>query len=186
MRLPILFSPILLFSSSNPTHYQTKTKTPQTRHGGEMLHLQHRPRPDRVRRHLLSRPHQAPGTCFVRACYSVHTVCVWMCVCVCVDVSGRYYININDNATTPHTTNKPLQFTQLTQHTKTQHNMWSYFWFRVYLHGKDPLSFTGPEHYSFQVNELYLLGWLVAGSAVGRFASAQTRTTNPLFVHIRT
>ena len=32
-----------------------------------------------------------------------------------------------------------------------QHNMWSYFWFRIYLLGKDPFSFTGPEHYAFQV-----------------------------------
>lgn len=33
----------------------------------------------------------------------------------------------------------------------TQHNMWSYFFFRTYLYGKDPLTFTGPEHYAFQV-----------------------------------
>lgn len=38
--------------------------------------------------------------------------------------------------------------------------MWSYFWFRTYLYGKDPLSFTGPEHYAFQVKSVYKEGGL--------------------------
>jgi len=36
-------------------------------------------------------------------------------------------------------------------HIRNQHNMWSYFWFRAYLNGKDPLTFTGPEMYAFEM-----------------------------------
>jgi hypothetical protein len=27
--------------------------------------------------------------------------------------------------------------------------MWKYLWFKVYLDAKDPLNFTGPEHYAY-------------------------------------
>jgi hypothetical protein len=33
------------------------------------------------------------------------------------------------------------------EHTKTEHNMWQYIWFMIYLESKDPLSYTGPEQY---------------------------------------
>ena len=36
-------------------------------------------------------------------------------------------------------------------HISSQHNMWAYHWFRCYLTSKDPLSFTGPEHYAFEM-----------------------------------
>jgi hypothetical protein len=34
-----------------------------------------------------------------------------------------------------------------------EHNMWKYLWFKVYLDAKDPLNFTGPEHYAYSQME---------------------------------
>jgi len=33
------------------------------------------------------------------------------------------------------------------EHVKSEHNMWQYIWFMIYLESKDPLSYTGPEQY---------------------------------------
>jgi hypothetical protein len=33
------------------------------------------------------------------------------------------------------------------EHVKSEHNMWQYIWFIIYLESKDPLSYTGPEQY---------------------------------------
>lgn len=33
-------------------------------------------------------------------------------------------------------------------HIKDEHNMWKYLFFKLYLDLKDPLSFSGPEHYA--------------------------------------
>jgi hypothetical protein len=33
-------------------------------------------------------------------------------------------------------------------HVKEEHNMWKYLWFKLYLEAKDPLTFSGPEHYA--------------------------------------
>ena len=35
-------------------------------------------------------------------------------------------------------------------HIKDEHNMWKYVWLKYYLLEKDPLLFTGPEHYAFE------------------------------------
>jgi hypothetical protein len=34
------------------------------------------------------------------------------------------------------------------EHTKSEHNMWNYLWFLIYLESIDPLSYTGPEFYA--------------------------------------
>jgi hypothetical protein len=36
-----------------------------------------------------------------------------------------------------------------THHILNEHNMWKYLFFKMYLDLKDPLSFSGPEHYAF-------------------------------------
>ena len=33
------------------------------------------------------------------------------------------------------------------EHVKSEHNMWHFIWFMIYLESKDPLSYTGPEQY---------------------------------------
>ena len=35
-------------------------------------------------------------------------------------------------------------------HIKDEHNMWKYVWLKYYLLEKDPLLFTGPEHFAFE------------------------------------
>jgi hypothetical protein len=35
-----------------------------------------------------------------------------------------------------------------TDHIKTEHNMWMYLWFKIYLEAKDPLAYSGPEFYA--------------------------------------
>lgn len=37
---------------------------------------------------------------------------------------------------------------QFRTHTKEEHNMWHYVWFKIYLDSKDPLSYTSAEIYS--------------------------------------
>ena len=34
------------------------------------------------------------------------------------------------------------------KHVTTEHNMWKYLWFKLHLQAKDPLNFSGPEHYA--------------------------------------
>jgi hypothetical protein len=34
-------------------------------------------------------------------------------------------------------------------HIMNEHNMWKYLWFKLYLEAKDPLTFSGPEHYAY-------------------------------------
>lgn len=34
-------------------------------------------------------------------------------------------------------------------HIHDEHNMWKYLFFKIYLDVKDPLSFSGPEHFAF-------------------------------------
>lgn len=36
------------------------------------------------------------------------------------------------------------------EHVTSEHNMWHYLWFMLYLDSIDPLSFTGPEYYASQ------------------------------------
>ena len=34
------------------------------------------------------------------------------------------------------------------KHVTVEHNMWKYLWFKLHLLSKDPLNFSGPEHYA--------------------------------------
>ncbi|CAE7654728.1 Itpr2 [Symbiodinium microadriaticum] len=36
------------------------------------------------------------------------------------------------------------------EHVKSEHNMWHYVWFSIYIESKDPLTYTGPEQYVFE------------------------------------
>lgn len=36
------------------------------------------------------------------------------------------------------------------EHVKTEHNMWQYLWFTIYMESKDPLTYTGPEQYVYE------------------------------------
>jgi hypothetical protein len=36
------------------------------------------------------------------------------------------------------------------EHVKSEHNMWQYVWFTIYMESKDPLTYTGPEQYVYE------------------------------------
>jgi hypothetical protein len=52
------------------------------------------------------------------------------------------------------------------EHVEGQHNMWDYFFFRLYLEAKDPADFTGLETYCWEQQQKQDIHWFPIQKAV--------------------
>jgi len=78
------------------------------------------------------------------------------------------------------TSSSSLPCALFVDHIRREHNMWTYFFFKLYLQAADASSLTGPEHYAhtcFASNEAFVRLAPIGRSAALERAAASATTT---------